>query len=67
MKELVPALQANLLAHGYETCTPIQQHSVPVLLAKHDVMASAQTGSGMCVYYRAIRIIRAIRVIACQT
>ncbi|MEC8233047.1 MAG: DEAD/DEAH box helicase [Pseudomonadota bacterium] len=43
-------LQANLLstldALGYEDPTPIQQAAIPQVLAGHDVMAGAQTGTG---------------------
>ncbi len=31
---------------GYTTPTPIQQQAIPELLAGHDIMASAQTGTG---------------------
>ncbi|QWB95947.1 DEAD/DEAH box helicase [Mycoplasmatota bacterium] len=40
-----PILKA-LERQGYETPTPIQEMSIPVLLEKHDVLASAQTGTG---------------------
>ncbi len=43
-------LQANIVAIldslGYETPTPIQQAAIPQVLAGHDVMAGAQTGTG---------------------
>ncbi|MEL6397794.1 MAG: DEAD/DEAH box helicase [Cyanobacteria bacterium J06626_4] len=31
---------------GYESPTPIQAEAIPAVLAKHDVLASAQTGTG---------------------
>ena len=31
---------------GYTTPTPIQKQAIPELLSGHDIMASAQTGSG---------------------
>jgi len=31
---------------GYETPTPVQAQAIPVILAKRDVMAGAQTGTG---------------------
>jgi ATP-dependent RNA helicase RhlE len=40
-----PILKA-LSIQGYENPTPIQEMSIPVLLEKHDVLASAQTGTG---------------------
>jgi len=43
-------LHTNLLAVldtlGYQTPTPIQQAAIPEVLAGHDVMAGAQTGTG---------------------
>ncbi len=43
-------LHADLLAIldtlGYQTPTPIQQAAIPEVLAGHDVMAGAQTGTG---------------------
>ena len=43
-------LHADLLAVldtlGYQTPTPIQQAAIPEVLAGHDVMAGAQTGTG---------------------
>jgi superfamily II DNA/RNA helicase len=41
---------SNLLegieASGYETATPIQEKVIPAILAGHDIIASAQTGTG---------------------
>ena len=31
---------------GYETPTPIQTQAIPLVLAGHDVMGAAQTGTG---------------------
>ena len=31
---------------GYEHPTPIQQKAIPLVLAGHDVMGAAQTGTG---------------------
>jgi ATP-dependent RNA helicase RhlE len=43
-------LSAELLRavsdQGYDTPTPIQAQAIPTILAGHDVMASAQTGTG---------------------
>ena len=43
-------LSANLLkavkACGYSKLTPIQQQAIPIIKAGHDVLASAQTGTG---------------------
>lgn len=44
--ELHPALQQSLISVGYESPTPIQAAAIPVVLAKRDVMAGAQTGTG---------------------
>ena len=40
--ELLPSLAAL----GYETPTPIQAQSIPVLMQGHDLLAQAQTGTG---------------------
>jgi ATP-dependent RNA helicase RhlE len=40
-----PLLQA-LAAEGYETPTPIQQGAIPHVLAGHDLLGVAQTGTG---------------------
>lgn len=43
-------LSAELLRavadEGYTTATPVQEKSIPVVLAGHDVLAGAQTGTG---------------------
>ena len=43
-------LSANLLkavkACGYKNLTPIQQQAIPLIKAGHDILASAQTGTG---------------------
>jgi len=46
--ELLPVkIAANIKRMGYEKPTPIQKHSIPLVLKAHrDVMCSAQTGSG---------------------
>lgn len=43
---LHPAIVKAVLAAGYTAPTPIQQQAIPDLIAGHDVMASAQTGTG---------------------
>jgi ATP-dependent RNA helicase RhlE len=40
--ELLRATQKQ----GYETATPIQQQAIPMILAGHDLLAGAQTGTG---------------------
>ncbi len=40
------ALLANLESMGYETMTPIQAQSLPVILQGKDLIAQAETGSG---------------------
>ncbi len=35
-----------IAAQGYDTPTPIQQQAIPVVLARRDLMACAQTGTG---------------------
>ena len=43
---LSPNLTSTLATLGYETATPIQQASIPVLLTGSDILAQAQTGTG---------------------
>ena len=40
------ALLANLESMGYRTMTPVQAHSLPVILHGNDLIAQAETGSG---------------------
>ena len=43
---LSSAVQRNLSRHGFETPTPVQEQSIPPALLGHDVVATAQTGTG---------------------
>ena len=43
---LNPAITKAVQDAGYTTPTPIQQQAIPELIAGHDVMACAQTGTG---------------------
>ena len=43
---LKPALLASLDTLGYTAMTPVQEQSLPPMLAGRDVIAQAQTGSG---------------------
>ena len=42
---IAPILKA-VLAEGYETPTPIQLQAIPIVLARHDLLGCAQTGTG---------------------
>ena len=44
--ELKPTLLKALYEVGYETPTPIQDQTIPLLLEKKDVLGQAQTGTG---------------------
>lgn len=44
--KLDPDLLGNLQSLGYHSMTPIQQKSIPAVLAGSDVIAQAKTGSG---------------------
>jgi ATP-dependent RNA helicase RhlE len=43
---LAPALVQAVRNQGYETPTPIQAQAIPAVIAGHDVLAGAQTGTG---------------------
>ena len=43
---LAPALLDNLASLGYVEMTPIQAQSLPLILARRDLIAQAETGSG---------------------
>ncbi|WP_374013051.1 DEAD/DEAH box helicase [Pseudoxanthomonas koreensis] len=43
---LAPFLLRALSEQGYETPTAIQQQAIPLVLAGHDLLAGAQTGTG---------------------
>jgi len=43
---LKPSMLKNLASLGYDAMTPIQSHSLPLILAGKDVIARAKTGSG---------------------
>lgn len=43
---LVAPLQKALKESGYEKPTPIQQQAIPIVLAGHDLLGIAQTGTG---------------------
>ena len=43
---ILPALQRALNDKGYLAPTAIQQAAIPAILQGHDVVGSAQTGSG---------------------
>ena len=46
---LYDTLMANVKKSHYEKPTPVQKHSLPIVLAGRDLMACAQTGSGKTV------------------
>ncbi|MBS9767981.1 MAG: DEAD/DEAH box helicase [Flavobacteriaceae bacterium] len=39
-------LQEALACMGFETATPVQEQSIPLIMEKHDLIACAQTGTG---------------------
>jgi ATP-dependent RNA helicase RhlB len=49
--DLHESLQNGLRDAGFEFCTPIQQHSLPLLLKGKDVAGQAQTGTGKTIAF----------------
>lgn len=43
---LAPEILRAVSEQGYTTPTPVQAEAIPVILAGHDIMAGAQTGTG---------------------
>src|SRR3989339_1897281 len=43
---LAPAIIKAVLEQGYEPPTPIQAQAIPLVLAGHDLLGGAQTGTG---------------------
>ena len=43
---LAPAIVTAVREHGYETPTAIQTQAIPLILAGHDLLGGAQTGTG---------------------
>ena len=43
---LTPVIKSNIEMARYTSPTPVQKNSIPVILAKRDLMSCAQTGSG---------------------
>ncbi len=43
---LAPAILKAVHEQGYDTPTPIQAQAIPAVLAGHDLLAGAQTGTG---------------------
>src|SRR3954467_2905021 len=44
--KLAPAILKAVHEQGYETPTPIQAQAIPAVLAGHDLLGGAQTGTG---------------------
>ena len=44
--DILDPIRRALLAEGYTVPTPIQAQAIPILLAGHDLLGCAQTGTG---------------------
>ncbi len=62
---LPSSLLSTLSALGYETPTPVQESSIPLLLSGEDVLAQAQTGTGKTAAF-ALPILANMDVKICQ-
>ncbi len=62
---LPSSLLSTLSALGYETPTPVQESSIPLLLSGDDVLAQAQTGTGKTAAF-ALPILANMDVKICQ-
>lgn len=49
--KLSDLLLENIKRSNYDTPTPVQRYSLPIILARRDLMACAQTGSGKTAAY----------------
>lgn len=43
---LTEIMRQNIASARYDKPTPVQKYAIPIVLARRDVMACAQTGSG---------------------
>jgi ATP-dependent RNA helicase RhlE len=43
---VIPPILKALANEGYDNPTPIQEQAIPILLARHDLLGCAQTGTG---------------------
>ncbi|KPM09883.1 ATP-dependent RNA helicase DDX3Y-like protein [Sarcoptes scabiei] len=44
--DLTPIIKNNVKLASYTKPTPVQKHAIPIIMARRDLMACAQTGSG---------------------
>lgn len=44
--QLTDIIRTNIALARYDTPTPVQKYAIPIIIARRDVMACAQTGSG---------------------
>ncbi len=44
--KLTDIIRSNITLARYNSPTPVQKYAIPIILARRDVMACAQTGSG---------------------
>lgn len=61
---LEPALQSNLDKLNFESCTPVQEQCIPLLLEGKDVSGLAQTGTGKTAAFLVPMIDRILKAMA---
>lgn len=60
-------LSANVRDAGYSKPTPVQQYAIPLILQGYDIMACAQTGSGLFFRFLILNVRTEKKSLTCST